>query len=79
MPRLKIIWKARFGAAAAMFPLLLGGCPDVRAGFVDAFESATLAIVSDQSSSGPQGVFERGILGTIVRVFYDQLRDPATP
>lgn len=59
--------------------LNMGGCPDLREGVVDAFESSTLAYVSDSSSSGPQGVLERGIVGTFVRAFYDRLRNPTTP
>ncbi len=65
--------------AGLIVALNLGGCPDLRAGVVDALESSTLSYVSDSSSTGPQGVLERGIVGTFVRAFYDRLRDPATP
>lgn len=65
--------------AGLIATLNLGGCPDLRAGVVDALESSTLSYVSDSSSTGPQGVLERGIVGTFVRAFYDRLRDPATP
>lgn len=71
------------GCAALLGALLaalnMGGCPDLRAGVVDALESSTLSYVSDASTTGPQGVLERGIVGTFVRAFYDRLRDPATP
>jgi hypothetical protein len=63
----------------AVGPLLLGGCPDLRDGVVDAFESATISAIGDASSPGTPGVLERGLAGTLARVFFDRLRDPATP
>jgi hypothetical protein len=60
-------------------PLLLGGCPDVREGVVSAFEAASIAVVADAANTGPEGVLERGLAGTLLRAFFDIFRDPATP
>ena len=62
-----------------LLALNVGGCPDVRTGVLDAFQSSTLAYVSENTTSGAQGVLERGLIGTFVRVFFERLSDPATP
>lgn len=62
--------------AAAVTPLLCGGCPDVRNGVVDAFERATIAASTQDLGNEPQDVLQSGLARTFFEIFFDKLRSP---
>lgn len=62
------------GGICLAFPLLCGGCPDVRNGVVDAFERATIVLTTRDLGSDPEDVLQSGLTRTFLEIVFDKLR-----
>lgn len=62
------------GLLSGVIPLAAGGCPDVRNGVVDAFETATVYALTDRSAPDTATTFQNDLMRTLVALFYDELR-----
>lgn len=73
--KLRVICVGALGLA----PLLMGGCPDVRNGIIDAIQTATSAAVAESVDRGAGGVLVRELADALTDALLDRFRDGPTP
>lgn len=77
--RLRQRFVVRTSLTLGVIPFLLGGCPDVRNGVINAVEAATVVALTDRSEPDTVTTFQNNLMQTLVALFYDRLRIERAP